>query len=187
AVGKCTKVPLLERNAYVVVQWKQATFNLDLERWLQTVVYLYNSGPAQKIEESWQFLAASPDRMRTLLLAKQIAPTDSTVLLYGRSGAGKDVLARDIHRHSARSKGPFIAINCGALPETIIESELFGTRTGDITNTGVPDHARLPASYACNDWTSTAGTTYGSTWVNANGGVSRGSDCTTKRAIACCE
>lgn len=133
AVGKCTKVPLLERNAYVVVQWKQATFNLDLERWLQTVVYLYNSGPAQKIEESWQFLAASPDRMRTLLLAKQIAPTDSTVLLYGRSGAGKDVLARDIHRHSARSKGPFIAINCGALPETIIESELFGTRTGAYT------------------------------------------------------
>ncbi len=62
-----------------------------------------------------------------------------------------------------------------------------GNLSGDITNTGVPDHARLPASYACNDWTSTAGTTYGSTWVNANGGVSRGSDCTTKRAIACCE
>jgi len=77
-----TKVPLLERSAYVVVQWKQATFNLDLERWLQTVVYLYNSGPSRQLEEPWQFLAMSPNRSRVLSVAKQIAATDVTVLLY---------------------------------------------------------------------------------------------------------
>ena len=131
--GKCTKVPLLERSAYVVVQWKQATFNLDLERWLQTVVGLYNSGPTRQLEEQWQFLATSPERSRVLSVAKQIAPTDVTVLLYGRSGVGKDILARDIHRHSSRAKGPFIAINCSALAETIIESELFGSRQGAFT------------------------------------------------------
>lgn len=132
--GKYTKVPLLERSAYVVVQWKQATFNLDLERWLQTVVYLYNSGPSRQLEEPWQFLAMSPNRSRVLSVAKQIAATDVTVLLYGRSGVGKDILARDIHRHSARAKGPFIAINCSALAETIIESELFGSKQGAFTN-----------------------------------------------------
>ncbi len=62
-----------------------------------------------------------------------------------------------------------------------------GNLAGDITNTGVPDHARLPFSYACNDWTSTLGSSYGGTWVNASGGVSRGSDCSTTRAVACCE
>ena len=74
---------------------------LDLERWLQTVVYLYNSGPAQKIEESWQFLAASPDRMRTLCWQNRLRRRIRRCCFYGRSGAGQGC-ARAGHSSSQR-------------------------------------------------------------------------------------
>ena len=68
-----------------------------------------------------------------LRLADIIAPTDSTVLLGGESGTGKEVLARYIHDASLRAEGPFLSINCGALPETLLESELFGHVKGSFT------------------------------------------------------
>jgi DNA-binding NtrC family response regulator len=66
-------------------------------------------------------------------LAETVAPTESTVLIQGESGTGKEVIARYIHQLSMRTDGPFLSINCGALPESLLESELFGHMKGSFT------------------------------------------------------
>ena len=68
-----------------------------------------------------------------LRLAEQVAPTESTVLIQGESGTGKEVIARYLHELSARAEGQFLSINCGALPESLLESELFGHVKGSFT------------------------------------------------------
>jgi two-component system response regulator HydG len=71
--------------------------------------------------------------LEVLELGETVAPTDSTILLSGESGTGKEVIARYLHGLSPRSEGPFFSINCGALPESLLESELFGHVKGSFT------------------------------------------------------
>lgn len=78
-------------------------------------------------------LGDTPDMQKILKMVYKIAPTTSTVLITGESGSGKEFLANVVHRLSQRSKQPFVPVNCGAIPENIVESELFGSRKGAYT------------------------------------------------------
>ncbi|TAM83667.1 MAG: sigma-54-dependent Fis family transcriptional regulator [Acidobacteria bacterium] len=78
-------------------------------------------------------VANSPGMQEILAAVEQVAPTNATVLLGGESGVGKDMIARAIHQHSRRVNGPFIKINCTAIPENLLESELFGYEKGAFT------------------------------------------------------
>ena len=78
-------------------------------------------------------LGESPPMQKIFSLARKVAPSDASVLIVGESGTGKEMIAKSIHGLSNRQKGPFIAINCGAIPENLLESELFGHEKGSFT------------------------------------------------------
>ncbi|HBG69716.1 MAG: sigma-54-dependent Fis family transcriptional regulator [Bacteroidetes bacterium GWF2_43_63] len=85
------------------------------------------------IKQRFGIIGQSPLIDRAIDVARQVAPTDLTVLITGESGTGKEVFPKIIHQFSARKHGPFIAVNCGAIPEGTIDSELFGHEKGSFT------------------------------------------------------
>jgi DNA-binding NtrC family response regulator len=107
-----------------------------------------NRSLREALGERYQFrniVARSPKMQEVLATVERVAPTNSTVLLGGESGVGKDLIARAIHEHSRRAAGPFIKINCTAIPENLLESELFGYEKGAFTgaNTSKPGRFEL--------------------------------------------
>lgn len=78
-------------------------------------------------------IATSPQMLSVMRMIERIAPTQATTLLLGESGTGKELLAKAIHEQSSRAKKPFIAVNCAAIPESLLESELFGYEKGAFT------------------------------------------------------
>jgi two-component system, NtrC family, response regulator HydG len=93
-------------------------------------------------------IGRSPAMLATMETVQQAAPSTATVLLYGESGTGKELVARAIHEQSPRMSGPFVAVNCAALPETILESELFGYEKGAFTGATQRKEGRVERAHA---------------------------------------
>ncbi len=91
-------------------------------------------------------VTADPSMEKVAVTARKAAASGATVLLLGESGTGKEVLARSIHAWSERAEGPFVAVNCAALSETLLESELFGHEKGAFTGATVRKEGRLEAA-----------------------------------------
>jgi two-component system NtrC family response regulator len=119
---------------------------VDLERLLARVAdkreltnkYRALKQRLQRLEGRSDLIGDSPPMQAVRALIAKVAPTPSTVLIFGETGTGKELAARAVHDRSPRAEMPLVAINCGALPENLIESELFGHRKGSFT--GADEH-----------------------------------------------
>jgi PAS domain S-box-containing protein len=100
----------------------------------------------QELKGRWKLedlVSRSPRMQRLFELVPTVAASTSTVLVLGESGTGKELLARAIHAQSPRAEGPFVAVNCGALPDNLLEAELFGYRKGAFTDAKVDKPGRF--------------------------------------------
>lgn len=104
---------------------------------------LYLRGELEAKSEFEMVVGRSKAMREILDLVRRVSPTESTVLITGESGTGKELIAREIHRHSLRSEAPFVVVDCGALVETLFESELFGHVKGSFTGAHETKHGRF--------------------------------------------
>lgn len=139
-----TAVAALRQGAfdYMTKPYKLAELQSLLDRVGQkrelTNKYRAAKRQLQRLEGAPTLIGNSPGMEQVRVLTAKVAPTRSTVLIRGETGTGKELVARALHDQSERIEMPFVAINCGALPESLIESELFGHRKGAFT--GADEH-----------------------------------------------
>jgi transcriptional regulator with GAF, ATPase, and Fis domain len=115
------------------------------ERLQQENIYLQQEIQVQFSHE--KIIGRSEALRRTLTLVERVAPTDTTVLVLGETGTGKELLARAIHGRSARRERPMVKVNCGALPATLIEAELFGREKGAYTGAVTSQSGRFQVAH----------------------------------------
>jgi len=101
---------------------------IDIPDWKEAQKQLSEQGGKEIIPDS-----RNPEMQNLINTARQVANSNTTILILGESGAGKSTLARTIHNNSLRSRGPFVTVSCGSIPETLLESELFGVEKGAYT------------------------------------------------------
>jgi PAS domain S-box-containing protein len=135
----CTAIPIKEESGNII---KVVSFSRDVTQFellkeqhakLQDAIQFYDQELARlkEIQEASEEIIGDSREIKTIVeMLMKASSFDATVLLTGESGVGKSMHAKFIHKHSSRSKGPFVEINCGAIPETLFESELFGYEKG---------------------------------------------------------
>lgn len=134
------RFPLWRTGHSLIITWRAVlTRRGSEERWLLDCLALYNarndsSARPGAPESSWRFVARSPARAKLLEVVKNVAPSSVPILLMGKTGVGKTLLARQIHEHSLVARGPFCRVNIGPIPTTLLEGELFGSEKGSFTN-----------------------------------------------------
>lgn len=128
----CNKVAIMVNNKAVgaVVTFQDVTQLQQMEARVRRRIYA--AGHTANIRFA-DILGTSPAIRQTIEMAKEFALTSSSIFIWGETGAGKEVFAQSIHNYSDRRQGPFVAINCAALPSQILESELFGYVSGAFT------------------------------------------------------
>ncbi len=141
------QTPVVLLTAYGTIQnavdaMKQGAFDYLLKPFssesLENVVRrALRSSPERDACPSYEIVTQDPDFCQVLARARQAAASSATVLIEAESGTGKELLARMIHQQSPRSSGPFVAVNCAALPENLLESELFGFEKGAFTGASI--------------------------------------------------
>ena len=132
-----TAVDSIKKGAYDFIEKP-----LDLNRLLITIRNAMDKSNLitetkvlkRKVSKKFQIVGSSPAIGKILDMADKVAPTDARVLITGANGTGKELIARRLHDHSNRSSGPFIEVNCAAIPSELIESELFGHEKGAFTS-----------------------------------------------------
>lgn len=88
----------------------------------------------QDVPQAWEMIGRSPAIMKVKEMIDRVAPSNARVLIYGKNGTGKELVARWLHAKSPRAKGPFVEVNCAAIPSELIESQLFGHEKGSFTS-----------------------------------------------------
>ena len=136
-IGEAVNLLKVGVNDYIIKPFEAAVVQQSTELALQkTAVFADIRRLRRTLGESHEFggmLSKTPQMHRVFEIIRMVAPTDSTVVVEGETGTGKELVASAIHSHSLRREGAYVTINCGALPEMLLESELFGHERGAFT------------------------------------------------------